>query len=104
MVRSGGADVVLSVSVLNVIEDAANRLRHLAVAKRALKPGGVLYAFVWSGCYPERGTGRKQVDTARGCVQLNVWAAALLPEVEAVFGVGEAFVDANANLIVAVNR
>lgn len=101
---NGGADVVLSVSVLNVVADLKERVKHIALARRALKPGGRLYAFIWSGCWPERGSGRMVVDPERGIVQLNKWTAEFEPEVASVFGDSNVFVDANSNLICAVKR
>ena len=85
-----------------VIAGVESRIRHLALAYRILQPGGRLYVFIWSGCYPERGSGVQDIDAARGTCQNNRWASEYLPEVRAVFGSGAAFVDANANLIVAV--
>ena len=90
-----------------VIAGVESRIRHLALAYRILKPGGRLYVFIWSGCYPERiperGSGVQDIDAARGTCQNNRWASEYLPEVRAVFGSGAAFVDASdSNLIVAV--
>jgi len=44
------------------------------------------------------------VDAVRGAFQSHEWATGHLPEVKAVFGDDNTFVDANANLIVAVKE
>ena len=87
-----------------VIADVEARLRHLVLARRILKPGGKLFVFIWSGCYPERGSGVQHIDTARGSCQNNRWTSEYVPEVEAVFGPGAVYADVNANSIVAVKR
>ena len=87
--------------MLNVIAEAHNRVAHTVLARRALKPGGVAIFKVWAGCWPERGTAVAVDDLERGCHQRCAWASELLPEVEAAFGVGHAFADNKANLIVA---
>ena len=53
----GGAHVVASISVLNVVAEVDSRLAHIALAYRVLRPGGVAYFKVWGGCWPERGLG-----------------------------------------------
>ena len=63
---AGGADVVLSASIVNVVPTVSARLEHYALARRALKPGGHAYFFVWAGDWPLRGIGRETVDVARG--------------------------------------
>jgi len=104
---AGGADVVASVSVLNVIGGAnrqANRLAHIALAKRALKQGGVGYFKVWAGCWPERGTGTTVDDHERGTHQEHAWASTFEAEVAAIFGAANVFTENNRNLIIAVKQ
>lgn len=55
---SGLADVVSSMSVLNVISNLENRLRHCLVMFNALKVGGTAYFKVWAGLWPLRGSGQ----------------------------------------------
>lgn len=98
---AGGADVVLSASVVNVVPTVRARLQHYALARRALKPGGCAYFFVWAGDWPVRGTGRESVDEARGAYQANAWASAFLDEVAAVFGRNVCFADNNLNFVCA---
>lgn len=87
--------------MLNVIPEANNRVAHALLAFRALKPGGVALFKIWAGCWPERGTAVPSDDFNRRCHQRCAWAGEFLPEVEAAFGVGSAFADNTANLIVA---
>jgi hypothetical protein len=60
------------------------------------------YFKTWADCWPERGTGAGSADKARGTFQVQRWADAYLPEVEAVFGAGRCFADVTTNMIVAV--
>lgn len=99
---AGGADVVASVSVLNVVADAHNRLAHIKLVRRALKPGGVACFKIWAGCWPERGTGASADDWERGSHQQHKWAGAFEPELAAVFGAANVLVDNNHNMCVAV--
>ena len=98
---NGGADVVLSISVLNVIAEPRERMRHVRTAHRALRAGGIFAAKIWAGCFPERGTGWAHTDQERGTHQNNAWALAYVPEVAAVFGT-QVYCEASLNLIVAV--
>lgn len=98
---AGGADVVLSASVVNVLPTARARLEHYALARRALKPGGRAYFFVWAGDWPLRGTGRATVDAARGAYQANAWASAFVDEVAAVFGRRECYADNGRSFVCA---
>ena len=67
-----------------MIEEAENRIGHLAVAYAALKPGGVAYFKTWADCWPTRGSGVGSEDKERGTYQVQRWADAYLPELEAV--------------------
>jgi hypothetical protein len=87
---AGGADVVLSASVVNVIPTVSARLQHYAVARLALKPGGRAYFFVWAGDWPARGTGAAMTDAARDAHQANAWASAFIDEVAAVLAAARA--------------
>ena len=101
IMRAHGADVVTSISVLNVIPEVKNRVRHLVLVHHILKEGGFGFFKVWPGMWPERGAGQATSDGARGVWQANKWATAFVPEVEAVFGAGNVRCDANRNLVVA---
>ena len=100
--REGGADVVASISVLNVIAEVDNRLAHIALAYRVLRPGGVCYFKVWGGCWPERGLGEGEADEARGTYQTLRWADAYLMEVQAVFGESQCFADSVRSMLIAI--
>lgn len=99
---AGGADVVASISVLNVIAEQTNRLAHISLARRALRPGGAACFKVWGGCWPERGTGAAADDTERGTHQMHAWASAFEAEVGAVFGADAVYVDNVRSMLVAV--
>lgn len=100
----GGVDVVISISVLNVIPETANRVAHIALAHRTLKTGGLAYFKVWADCWPVRGLGVGHADMTRGngTYQVQRWAHAYLAEVGAVFGDSQVFADPVANMLVAV--
>lgn len=97
----GGADVVTSISVLNVVPEVSNRIRHLVLCHYILKAGGFLFIKVWPGMWPERGVGQSTYNEGNGVYQANAWVTAFVPEVEAVFGTGNVHCDANLNLMVA---
>ena len=100
-----GVEIVMSISVLNVIQKRETRLLHITLAHNVLKhDGGVFYAKVWAGYWPRRGTGASQVDSARDSYQSNRWAIDYLAEVEAVFGPKNCFLDCQNNMIVAVKK
>lgn len=54
---AGGADVATSISVLNVIETRAHRVRHIKQVRSALKQNGLAFFKIWSGYWPMRGSG-----------------------------------------------
>jgi hypothetical protein len=94
----GGADVVTSISVLNVIQDAPSRLRHIRLLHRILRPGGVAYLKVWPGS----GSGTGEIDAERRSFQANRRAATFLAEVGTVFGTNQTSCDDSLNLICAI--
>lgn len=96
----GGADVVTSMSVLNVLATQKLVSDHIKLVHRVLRPGGIAYFKVWAGMWPERGTGVAHVDNERGVYQSNRWACAYRESVVAVFGADNVFVDAERHLIV----
>lgn len=102
--EGGGADVVTSMSVLNVIPEQASRFNHIELVHNVVRPGGRAIFKVWAGLWPERGTGTPQYDSAQDSFQANAWASAFLPEVESVFGKGNAYADNNLNLILAIRQ
>merc|ERR1712129_329683 len=73
ILEKGGADVVTSISVLNVIPEVSNRMRHLVLVHHILKEGGVAFFKVWAGMWPDRGLGKPSYDSARGVWQENKW-------------------------------
>ena len=101
IIGAHGADVVTSISVLNVIPELSNRVRHLVLVYHILKEGGIGFFKVWPGMWPERGWGQATSDGARGVWQANKWVTEFVPEVEAVFGADNVRCDANRNLLVA---
>lgn len=99
---NGGADVVSSMSVLNVIPDQKNRLLHCAIVHTALKSGGIAYFKVWAGSWPKRGSSLEEIDSSRKVFQANKWASEFVTEVATIFGASNVFADNNLNLIVAM--
>jgi hypothetical protein len=104
IMKKGGADIVTSMSVLNVVDTIQSRLRHCAVAWEALKPNGVAYFKVWAGSYPRRGSGVGVSDPFRKVYQANRWASEFKGEVGFIFGDANVFVDNNKNLLIAVKK
>lgn len=96
----GGADVVVSASVLNVVQPLEQRLHHFDIAQRALKPGGRAFFFVWAGSWPVRGTGEQEINNSRQCFQANAWAHTFLLEARAMFGYGNCVADPQLNLLI----
>ena len=101
---AGGADVVTSMSVLNVLATENLVREHVSLVHRILRPGGTAYFKVWAGMWPERGTGVAQVDHERQVYQSNKWAAAYYESVAAVFGTENVFVDAERHLLVSLRH
>lgn len=99
-----GADIVTSLSVLNVICDVHSRLTHISTVHDALKFKGVAYFKIWAGMYPLRGTNIAYHDENRGVYQANAWAKVFKEEVEFVFKEGNVFVDNAKNLIIAIKN
>ena len=54
--EAGGADVATSISVLNVIETKAHRIRHIKQVYASLKKGGLAFFKIWAGFWPLRGS------------------------------------------------
>lgn len=98
---AGGADVTTSLSVLNVIDNSAARIRHIRVMFDALKPGGIAYFKVWAGLWPNRGSGVPDYDTTRRTFQANAWADKFIEDVAVVFSDSNVQGDNNRNLIIA---
>ena len=55
--QATGADVVTSISVLNVIRSPHARTLHYLTLLDACRPGGVVMMKVWAGAWPRRGSG-----------------------------------------------
>lgn len=99
--ENDGADIVTSMSVLNVLFDPKDAEEHICEANRILKNGGIAYFKVWAGHWPDRGSGRGKLDGNRLTYQSNQWASYYLPRVAAVFQEGNCFCDNTRNLIIA---
>jgi hypothetical protein len=98
----GGADVVTSISVLNVIPTHETRVEHVRVVHKALKKQGLAMFKVWAGSWPLRGTKKPSTNKARGCFQANTWASDFVSTIREVFGDDSPIYACNiANLIVA---
>ena len=100
----GGADIVTSMSVLNVIEDRKPRLRHCSNVYDALKPKGIAYFKIWAGWWPDRGSSVAFRNIEEDIFQSNSWAHTFKSDVESAFGQGNVFVEDNKNLIIAIKR
>lgn len=98
---SEGADVSSSLSVLNVIEEYTERIKHIQLLFHATKVNGIVFFKVWAGSWPLRGTGQTLKDTKRNVFQANHWASDFASEVESVFGNKNVIVDNNLNLLIA---
>ncbi len=96
-----GADIVTSMSVLNILQQKCDVDEHIHLLHRILKDGGTAYFKVWAGYWPERGSGREFLDVDQEVYQANQWASYFLPAVASVFGAENCFCDMNKNLIVA---
>lgn len=105
VVAAGGANVVVSISVLNVIAEHTSRIDHIALAYHSLRPGGIAYFKVWADLWPDRGLSRGAADREMGTFQVQAWADYYLPEVEAVFGgQSRCFADCTRNMLVAIKE
>ena len=104
IVKQGGADITLSISVLNILESKVSRHRHISIVYESLRKGGRAYFKIWAGMWPYRGLGKASYDDARHVLQLNRWASDYLEEIEQVFGSGNLVADNNTNFILAVKR
>lgn len=89
-------NATFSLSILNVISDLSDRLRHIALCKRVLKVGGKAIFKVWSGNKTGVGTA-----TASG-YQSNCGIEKYLAEIGSVFG-SYVFHNKKQNFISCVN-
>lgn len=103
-----GADIVTSMSVLNVIPDVKSQTWHVWLVHHLLKPGNLAIFKFWAGLWPVRGTRNQTVaapmidpTAANTQSQNNAFAEAYEPLIAKVFGAGNVFADSNQNLIVA---
>ena len=99
---ANGADIVTSMSVVNVIPTIEERSSHYTTVHSTLTLGGTAFFKIWAGFWPERGTGKHSRCSNEGVYQANAWASSFVDEVETIFGHGNVFADNNANLIVAI--
>jgi hypothetical protein len=96
-----GADLVTSMSVLNVLQQRSDINDHVSLLHRILKDGGTAYFKVWAGFWPQRGSGSEKLDLEREVYQANQWASFFLPAIALVFGSNNCFCDMNQNMIIA---
>jgi hypothetical protein len=96
-----GADVITSMSVLNVIPELENRLQHIRFVWGLLRNGGMVFFKVWAGAWPLRGSGEAYIDVTKSVYQANKWASGFYDEVVFIFGKSNVFVKDENNLIVA---
>uniref|UniRef100_A0A7S0DI31 Ribosomal RNA-processing protein 8 n=2 Tax=Amorphochlora amoebiformis TaxID=1561963 RepID=A0A7S0DI31_9EUKA len=97
----GGADVVTSMSVLNVLPTDSDCLDHIRVCWKAAKPNGLVFFKVWAGSWPMRGTGQGQIHKSKNIWQNNRWASEFKWMITKVFGKNALiFIENNLNLIV----
>ena len=99
--QQGGAEIVTSMSVLNVLQKRSDIEDHIRLVNRIIKDGGIAYFKVWAGYWPDRGSGRELLDLDREVYQSNQWASHYLPTIVSVFGSENCYCDMNKNLIVA---
>ena len=102
--NAGGADVVTSLSVLNVIRNKKIRKSHIRLVYYTLKVGGIAFFKVWAGRFPERGTGKEIYDPEKEIYQANVWADYFRKEVTSIFGEENVIIDNNKNLIICIKK
>lgn len=100
----GGADVVTSLSVLNVIRNKKIRENHIRLMYYTLKDGGIAFFKVWAGRFPERGTGKEIYDPEKEIYQANVWADYFREEIVSIFGEKNVIIDNNKNLIICIKK
>lgn len=107
---AGGADIVTSNSVLNVVPDVKSRISHILLVQKTLKNGGIAIFKTWAGVWPVRGTRKQEIETTDkdgkpidggGWCQNNSWASAYLPHIAAVFGDSNVFANDNENILFA---
>lgn len=82
LMQRGVADSVTLANVLNIVKEPEEREKILRLALTALKPGGMLYVWVYEG--NASGVGR---ETKRDCWQVNQWAEFYVPEIAKLFTV-----------------
>ena len=98
--KRGGADLVTSMSVLNVIPDLSSQTWHVWLLHHILKPGHLAIFKFYAGLWPERGSRIQTVSaplvdptSANSQAQNNAFADAYAPLIAKVFGAGNIFAD-----------
>jgi len=88
---NGGADIVSSMSVVNILESEALIRHHLELLHRILKPGGHAIFKVWDGRRPASNRRNYHSPSVRHMTvfQRNQTAAFFAPFVQEVFGNAE---------------
>ena len=100
----GGADVVTSISVLNVIPTHESRIEHVRVVYQALRKGGLAMFKVWAGSWPLRGTKTSTTDKVRQCFQANTWASDFVPTIKQVFGDKAPVFSCNVSNVIVIRK
>lgn len=83
--ENGGADIVTSMSVLNVIAQQEDISQHIQFVFDSLGPGAKAYFKVWAGMPGVRGIGA-EIGFDLSSSQSNRFASSYLNDVKAVFG------------------
>lgn len=96
--RRNGACMVTSMSVLNVIEDREDRLKHIVLLYRILKKNGYACFKVWR----DRNKSNSITDIEKNTFQSNKHIDEYLDEIKCVFGERYVFVNEGKNLITAI--
>lgn len=90
-------DTVTSHSVLNVIKESFERAKHITLAYKFLKPGGVAYFKIWPGDGSTLSYENKQTSV----FQSNCCREFYLAEIAAIFGTENTQIGEIENLIIA---
>ena len=100
----GGAEVVTSISVLNVIPTHESRIEHVRVVYQALRKDGLAMFKVWAGSWPLRGTKTGTTDKVRQCFQANTWASDFVPTIKQVFGEKAPVFACNVSNVIVIRK
>lgn len=99
IIMKNKADSVSSMSVLNVIAEAASRLAHICTVKSGLKSGGKAYFKIWPGEALLKGSYLPSATLFS--YQANAFRDRFIKEIELVFGRGSVRSSQTPNLLIA---